>query len=143
MSHGVPVDKARKRILPGSALLTPVSILSVFVYRTEVAIGLMSILMFAHGFWITNYMTMIGDLFPRHVVATVVGLTGTAGGIGGFLISLLIGKVVQSISYTPVFIAAGVIYPICVAILFATIRKVRLPDLTPEAVARPVGGNPL
>jgi MFS transporter, ACS family, hexuronate transporter len=143
VAHGVPVEKARKRILLGSALLTPISILSVFVYRTEVAIGLMSVLMFAHGFWITNYMTIIGDLFPRRVVATVVGLTGTAGGIGGFLTSLLIGKVVQTISYTPVFIAAGVMYPICVAILFATIRKVHLPALTPEPVARPFGARPL
>jgi ACS family hexuronate transporter-like MFS transporter len=120
---GVPVAKARKQILLASALLTPVSILAVFVYRTETAIALMSVLMFAHGFWITNYMTIIGDLFPRTVVATVIGLTGTAGGIGGFLTSLLIGKVVQSVSYTPVFIAAGVMYPICVLILFGAIRR--------------------
>ncbi len=120
---GIPVAKARKQILLVSSLLTPVSILSVFVYRIETAIGLMSVLMFAHGFWITNYMTMIADLFPRDVVATVVGLTGTAGGIGGFLTSLLIGKVVQTVSYTPVFVAAGVMYPVCAAILFVTIRR--------------------
>jgi MFS transporter, ACS family, hexuronate transporter len=116
------MTKARRQILLLSALLTPISILSVFVHRIETAIALMSVLMFAHGFWITNYMTLIGDLFPRRVVATVVGLTGTAGGIGGFLTSLLIGQVVQAVSYTPVFIAAGVMYPICVVILFATIR---------------------
>ncbi len=63
-------------------------------------------------------MTVIGDLFPADMVATVVGLTGTAGGIGGFLTSLLIGRVVQAISYTPVFIAAGLIYPLCALILF-------------------------
>ncbi len=120
---GLPTMAARRQILLYSALLTPVSILSVFVHRIEIAIALMSVLMFAHGFWITNYMTLIGDLFPRGVVATVVGLTGTAGGIGGFLTSLLIGQVVQAISYTPVFIAAGVMYPICTAILFATVRS--------------------
>jgi len=120
---GIPMTKARRQILLLSALLTPISILSVFVHRIETAIALMSVLMFAHGFWITNYMTLIGDLFPRRVVATVVGLTGTAGGIGGFLTSLLIGQIVQTISYTPVFIAAGVMYPICAAILFATVRS--------------------
>ncbi len=99
------------------------SILAVYVQRTETAILLMSVLMFAHGFWITNYMTLIGDLFPSRMVATVVGLTGTAGGIGGFLTSLVIGRVVEHISYTPVFLAAGVIYPICVVILFAPSRK--------------------
>ena len=98
----------------------------------------MSVLMFAHGFWITNYMTLIGDLFPRRVVATVVGLTGTAGGIGGFLTSLLIGKVVQTISYAPVFVVAGLLYPVCAAILLATVRTSHL-ELQPatRTVAKP------
>jgi len=125
VERGWAIDKARKGILRASALLTPVSILAVFVQRTETAILLMSVLMFAHGFWITNYMTLIGDLFPSRVVATVVGLTGTAGGIGGFLTSLVIGRVVQHISFTPVFIAAGVTYPICVVILLRAIKEIK------------------
>jgi ACS family hexuronate transporter-like MFS transporter len=56
-------------------------------------------------------------------VATVVGLTGTAGGIGGFLTSLIIGRVVQAVSFTPLFIAAGLLYPVCAAILVATVRQ--------------------
>jgi MFS transporter, ACS family, aldohexuronate transporter len=129
VARGVSIDRARKLILLLSALLTPVSILAVFVHNIETAIFLMSTLMFAHGFWITNYMTMIGDLFPGGVVATVVGLTGTAGGVGGFLTSLLIGKVVQSISFTPVFVTAGVIYPVCVLILFLSIKSIRRLDV--------------
>lgn len=136
---GIPVANARKYVMLVSALLTPVSMLSVFVYRIETAIALMSVLMFAHGFWITNYMTVIGDLFPRNVVATVVGLTGTAGGIGGFLTSLLIGRVVQSISYAPVFIATGVIYPLCAAILFATVAPGRRRSARHSPLA--VGGH--
>jgi MFS transporter, ACS family, hexuronate transporter len=125
VQRGVSVDRARKALLLSSALLTPVSIFAISVHHIEAAIAIMSIFMFAHGFWITNYMTIIGDLFPSRMVATAVGLTGTAGGIGGFLSSLVIGRVVQKISFTPVFIAAGVIYPICVVILFLTIRKIR------------------
>ena len=127
--RGWAIDKARKTILRVSAFLTPVSILAVFVQRIVTAVLLMSVLMFAHGFWITNYMTVIGDLFPSRIVATVVGLTGTAGGIGGFLSSLVIGRVVQSVSFTPVFIAAGVIYPVCVIILLRTIKEIKLIDL--------------
>ena len=125
VQRGWAIDKARKTILWASAFLTPVSILAVFVHRIETAVLLMSVLMFAHGFWITNYMTVIGDLFPSRIVATVVGLTGTAGGIGGFLSSLVIGRVVRGLSFTPVFIAAGVTYPVCVIILFRTIKEIR------------------
>lgn len=124
VKHGISIDRARKALLLGSALLTPISIFAISVYHIETAIALMSVFMFAHGFWITNYMTMIGDLFPAKVVATVVGLTGTAGGIGGYLSTLVIGRVVQNVSFTPVFIASGLIYPVCAIILFATIRKI-------------------
>jgi ACS family hexuronate transporter-like MFS transporter len=131
---GVPVANARKYVIVASALLTPVSIMAVFVYTIETAIALMSVLMFAHGFWITNYMTVIGDLFPGNAVGTVVGLTGTAGGIGGFITSLLIGRVVQSISYTPVFIAAGMVYPLCALILLTTV--------THREISSPLGCRP-
>lgn len=126
--RGLSINKARKTMLAASALLTPVSILSVFVSDAETAVFLMSILMFAHGFWITNYMTMIGDMFPGRVVATVVGLTGTAGGIGGFLTSPLIGRVVQSFSFAPVFIAAGLIYPVSALIILALVREIKRLD---------------
>jgi ACS family hexuronate transporter-like MFS transporter len=125
VARGWAIDKARKGILRASAFLTPVSILVVYVRQTETAILLMSVLMFAHGFWITNYMTIIGDLFPSRMVATVVGLTGTAGGIGGFLTSLVIGRVVQHISFTPVFVAAGVTYPICLVIMLRAIKEIK------------------
>ncbi len=120
---GVSTLRARRYMLIASALLTPVSIFCVLVRDIETAIALMSLLMFAHGFWITNYMTLIADLFPRSVVATVVGLTGTAGGIGGFLTSLAIGRVVQAVSFTPLFVIAGVLYPICAVILTLTVSS--------------------
>jgi ACS family hexuronate transporter-like MFS transporter len=135
VERGWAIDKARKGILWASAFLTPVSILAVYVQQIETAILLMSVLMFAHGFWITNYMTLIGDLFPSRLVATVVGLTGTAGGIGGFLTSLVIGRVVQHISFTPVFIAAGCTYPICLVILLRAVKEIKPIDLPISAVA--------
>jgi ACS family hexuronate transporter-like MFS transporter len=126
--RGISVDRARKSLLFGSALLAMASVLVIFAHRIETAIALMCVFMLAHGFWITNYMTMIGDLFPERV-ASVVGLTGTAGGIGGFLSSLAIGRVVQSISFAPVFVAAGLIYPICLVILLVTVRQIQPLDV--------------
>ena len=82
-----------------------------------------SMLMFAHGFWMTNYMTLIGDIFPAATVATVVGLTGSAGGLGGFLSSLAIGRIIQATSFAPVFIACGLLYPIGLAIIFFAVRR--------------------
>jgi ACS family hexuronate transporter-like MFS transporter len=80
--------------------------------------------MFAHGFWMTNYMTLIADLFPTASVATVVGLSGTAGGFGGFLANLAVGRIVDAVSFTPVFLVCGVLYPIGLLILLISIPNV-------------------
>lgn len=95
-----------------AAFVTPVSMLCVYAPTAEIAVALMSNLMFAHGFWMTNYMTLIGDLFPVATVGTVVGMSGTAGGIGGFFSSLFVGKLIETYSFTPAFLACGVLYPI-------------------------------
>lgn len=110
--RGWSLNRARKGIMAGAALLTPLSILSLVTPDLTAAVALLGVLMFAHGFWMTNYMTVIGDLFPSSTVATVVGLSGTAGGIGGFLSSLLIGGFVESIGFGPMFVICGLLYPL-------------------------------
>jgi ACS family hexuronate transporter-like MFS transporter len=132
---GYAPGAARKTILAAAALVTPVSVLAAYVPTTGAVIFFMSVLMLAHGFWITNYMTLIGDLFPGYTVGTVVGMTGTAGGVGGFLTSLLIGRVVEAISFTPVIVTAGIIYPVCVVILLVGLKESR------QAGAPPGGGG--
>ena len=84
---------------------------------------LLGVLMFAHGFWMTNYMTLISDLFPSGSVGTVVGLSGTAGGMGGFLSSLLVGRIVESYSFAPVFMVCGVLYPVGLAVILMTVPR--------------------
>ncbi len=45
------------------------------VQTLGMAITMMSLLMLAHGFWITNYVTVISERFPKGV-GTVMGITG-------------------------------------------------------------------
>jgi len=127
---GWSVNAARKTLLGFGAFLTPFSILCIFAPSAQAAIALMSVLMFAHGFWITNYMTLIGDLFPVKVVGSVVGLSGSAGGVGGILSSLIIGVVVLHGSYSPLFVACGLLYPLGFAVILLAIRSVRQIDFS-------------
>ena len=121
----VSVDKARKTVMGLAALLTPFSILSLRAQGPRLAICLMSILMFAHGFWITNYITMTIDLYPERSVGTVVGLCGSAGGLGGMLSSLAIGWLAQHGRYNVLFITCGVMYLIAFVLILLTVRKVQ------------------
>jgi len=124
---GFPVNRARMTVMGIAAALTPISIFAMFARSMPLAVMLLGVLMFAHGFWITNYMTLTGDLLPRRSVGTVVGLCGSAGGVGGFLTTLIVGKISAQFSFVPVFIAAGVMYPIGFLVILLTIgRTVRV-----------------
>jgi ACS family hexuronate transporter-like MFS transporter len=46
----------------------------------------------AHQAWSANLLTTASDLFPKHCIASVVGIGGLAGGIGGVLVTKLGGR---------------------------------------------------
>lgn len=123
---------ARITVMGLAAAVTPVSIFSMYVERMDLAVLLMSVQMFAHGFWITNYITLTGDLVPQRSLGTVVGLCGCAGGISGYLTTRFIGRIVEQVTFVPVFIAAGVLYPIGFFVILATVQSFRRRE-TPAA----------
>jgi ACS family hexuronate transporter-like MFS transporter len=122
--NGISINRARKIVMGIAAALTLSAIMVQSVSSVTLAITLMSLLMFAHGFWITNYITAISDVFGSNGTSTVVGLSGTAGAISGLLINPLIGVVVQHYSYDPLWIICGLMYPLAFLILLKFIPKI-------------------
>jgi len=125
IKSGISVNTARKSIMTIAAVLTIPSLLAPYVPSAEWAIFCMSILMFAHGFWITNYVTIITEIFDSNSVGTVMGLAGTIGAIGGMLANLVIGPVSDYFSFLPIWIASGIMYPLALVVLFLTIGPIR------------------
>ena len=125
---GISVDKSRKSVMGIAALLTMAAPLTTMVSDEVTAIMIISLIMFAHGFWITNYITTIGELFGKYT-STVVGLSGSAGAISGLILNPVIGKVIENYSYVPIWIVAGFMYPLGFIVLMITIRKIRPLDL--------------
>ena len=123
--RGLSIDKARKTVMGGAALLTLVTPFIEWVTTVHLAIFLMSVFMLAHGFWITNYITAISDIFGKKATSTVVGLSGTAGAISGLLLNPLIGLVIQTYSYRPLWIISGVLYPVAFVLLLLFIRQIK------------------
>jgi len=117
VGRGWVPQRARLILMLIAALITPASWLASLAGTPVVAIALMSVLMFAHGIWITNYITLIADTVKPEEVGTTLGLSGTCGGIGGMISSLLIGVVVDNYSFGPVFMASAVLYPIAWIVL--------------------------
>lgn len=112
VGHGREPRDARMLLMLVAAVLTPVSWFASLVDSPELAVGLMSLLMFAHGIWIANYIALISDTVEPQQVGTTVGLSGTCGGIAGMISSLVIGVVVDQISFGPVFFVSALLYPL-------------------------------
>jgi ACS family hexuronate transporter-like MFS transporter len=132
VARGWSRRRARMTLMLVAALLTPASFFVALAGTPGFAIALMAVLMFAHGIWITNFMTLIGDTVDSGDVATTVGLTGFCGGIAGMLSNLVIGPVVDHYSFTPIFLASAVVYPLAWLILSGRVIFRRLPHETPQ-----------
>ena len=119
------VNKARKTVM-GIAAATTLSVFFIpSVATPELAVALMALFMFAHGFWITNYITSIADIFGTKGTATVVGLSGTAGTLSSLLINPVIGSVVQDYSYSPLWIVSGFLYPVAFALFLIFVPRIQ------------------
>lgn len=114
--------RARVGLMAAAAVLTVASGFAGRLEGLRDAIAVMSLLMLAHGFWITNYVTLISERYPDGAVGTVMGLTGAVGAVGGMLANTAIGRVVDQFSYGPVWVASGLMYPLALAVLLATVR---------------------
>ena len=120
------VNKARKTVMGIAAALTLSVPFITSVSTAEIAVGLMALFMFAHGFWITNYITSIADMFGNRGTATVVGLSGTAGTLSSLLINPLIGFIVANYSYSPLWMVAGFLYPLAFILFLIFVPKIKL-----------------
>jgi ACS family hexuronate transporter-like MFS transporter len=125
VKNGFSINKARKTVMGVAAAITLVAPFITFVSSAQLAVALMAVIMFAHGFWITNYITSISDIFGSIGTSTVVGLSGTAGAVSGLIINPLIGLVVQNYSYSPIWVACGLMYPLAFILFLIFIPKIQ------------------
>lgn len=106
--RGWPNGKARKAAMGLCAVCMPVSALSVLAESPVLAILLVSLATSAHQGWSANLYTTTSDIFPKAATASVTGIGGCLGGLGGVLFSsLLPGYVVTNFGYTPIFLIMG------------------------------------
>jgi ACS family hexuronate transporter-like MFS transporter len=91
------------------------------------AIVFFSMALFGHQFWSAILQTLPTDLFPSSSIGTTAGLMGAVGSFGAALANIGIGKLLgHDQSYSHVFLIAGLVYPISLALLFILIPKVHL-----------------
>jgi hypothetical protein len=89
----------------------------------EWAIVLFSIAFFGQQSWSTLVMIVPTDLFDRRIVASVAGLVGFGGAMGGLVMNLAAGRLLDlGYSYQTVFSVVGTLHVIGFGVILLTIR---------------------
>jgi ACS family hexuronate transporter-like MFS transporter len=97
--RGQTVSRARKTgMLLFACLVLPV--LGVTRASDQVAVLLIGLAGAAHQAWSANLYTSVSDMFPKRAVASVVGLGGMAGSIGGIAFPIYAGKLLDRFEAT-------------------------------------------
>jgi MFS transporter, ACS family, hexuronate transporter len=112
IKRGWTVNWARKSAMGFFAVTIPVVILAYYSSNAWTAVLLIGFAAGAHQGWSANLFTLTADMFPRKAVGSVVGIGSCAGSIGGTLLPLYAGKVLDANPsyYLPMFVIAGVAY---------------------------------
>jgi ACS family hexuronate transporter-like MFS transporter len=127
LKRGWSVNAARKTAMLVSALAVVPIMFASRASSLWMAVGLVSIAAAAHQGWSANLFTLTSDMFPRRAVGSVVGFGGMAGAVGGMLISIVVGEVLQRTgSYVPIFFMAGFAYLTALAVI-----QLLVPTLAP------------
>jgi len=124
IGRGWSVDKTRKAIIAVSCLLMPAGIVAAYTSDAMFALAMISLVLFGFQVWINNVQTLPSDFFPKSAVGSVAGLGGMGAGIGSMIFTFTTGWVVDSFSYTPILIAAGLLAPIGTVVLFALAGRI-------------------
>lgn len=97
------------------------------------AVIIIGFVMAAHQAWSANIYTLVSDLFPKTAVASVTGIGGMFGAVGGILIAKFAGVIFDyykskghiETGYEIIFIICGLVYIVAWGIIRALLKNTR------------------
>jgi MFS transporter, ACS family, hexuronate transporter len=133
--RGWPVFKARKTaLLIYAACALPVVICQwVGSYNLWLAIMMIGFAASAHQAWSANLFTTVSDMFPKITVASVIGMGGMLGGLGGMLLTKVAGYLFDHYNelghiktgYYLVFMYCGIAYLLAWCVIHLLVPKMQ------------------
>jgi ACS family hexuronate transporter-like MFS transporter len=131
MKRGATINTARKTAMFLCACLVVPVMFGTVGNNPWICTLLLGLATAGHQGFSANQYAMVGDLFPKRAVASVSGLGGTFGYVGGAIYSSICGTVLtlNHNNYTPLLVTAGVAYLVAFGII-----QVCTPRMEPAAV---------
>ena len=123
---GRSIDYARKTTILIFGCL--VLLLNVVPYVNNIWIiaVLIGIAASTHQAWASNIYTVVSDIYPKHLVASMTGISSVGGAIGGALGATFVGLLLHKTgSYALVFMVASCMYIMAWLFLKIFIRRIQ------------------
>ena len=118
--RGIHAGKAYRYTMLAAALLMPISPLCALVGSNDFAIGIASVVAFAHMSWLVTLTATIIELYSPRLLGTAMGLIAAGSGLGGMISSEIVAYFVTHGGYRPVFFPMAVLHPIAIMLLWRT-----------------------
>ncbi len=124
-ARGWSANGARKGAMAACALAATPIMGMLFVDTMWPAVALISCAAAAHQGWSANLFTLVSDTTPKTAVASVVGMGGLAGAVGGMLIAPVVGYWLDfsGAAYAPLFFVGGTAYLLAFAVIHLLVPK--------------------
>jgi ACS family hexuronate transporter-like MFS transporter len=125
MKRGWNVNAARKAALLACALCVVPVFSAASVPNLWGAVAILGLAAAAHQGWSSNLYAIVSDSVPRQSVASVMGIGGAAGAVGGMIMAKYVGHVLETIgSYWPVLLWASSAYLIALGLLHLFLPRI-------------------
>jgi len=119
------IDFARKSVIWLGALLVLAVIPAVLAESSMVALALICFGLFAIQVKQAVFYTLPADLFPAEQVASAWGIFGAVGSLGGALLGIIAGRVIEASGYTTVFVMIAMLHLLSALLLSIMVPRIR------------------
>ena len=117
--------QARKIMLSAMACLAPVIALTPHFPNVSVTLAIFGVVGAVCLSWLFSLSVVLAETFPRNNIASVLGIAGGFGAVGGMIFNLFVGKMMVKFGPTPIFTVMAFLHPVAVLFLWTMIRPER------------------
>lgn len=130
IAKGWSVNKARKITMLICALCVVPIFYACITHNFWVAVALISLATAAHQANSANVYTLVSDMFPKQAIASVTGIGGMFGAMGGVLLAAVSGLIIEATgSYIPLFVIGSSAYLVALLIIHILVPKLEFIDI--------------
>lgn len=127
VKRGAAPQRSRLQAMTVAAVLAPLGMFIAGGVGMGPMLALAAVVTFAHLVFQVNITALVIDRYPTHAVATVFGVIAAGSEVGGIISTQVVGQLVSTTGYQPLFIIMGCMHPIACALAWWALSGRRRP----------------